>query len=439
MFGGQASKFERAKRARLAVLVVFFVNGFGFANWIVRIPTVQEKLSLSEGSLGLALLALAGGALATMVLSGGLVQKLGSRPIVGVAGSLFGLSLVLPGLAPSLPLLVLALLVAGAWHGALDVSMNAHAVVVEKEYRRPIMSSFHAAFSLGGLAGAASGGLLSVWGVGLVPHLSGVAVLSLLAFTVASRALLPASADRGEEGGEPAFVRPNRALAGLGFIAFCVLLGEGAMADWSAVYLGGTLGTGPGLAAAGYAVFSLTMAAGRLCGDRLAKSFRPAVLVRGGAALAATGLGVSLAVGHPILALVGFACAGAGFSVVFPNVLSAAGRNGEMPAGAAIAAVSTAGYFGFLVGPSAIGFVAELTGLGAALYIVVGLSAAVAVMAGTLGRTPRSERTEEARGTGVGPEAVGIGGRVAASRQEDVRDPVVQAGASNDPVSSNSR
>lgn len=400
------------RRARLAVLAVFFVNGFGFANWIVRIPTVQEKLNLSEGALGLALLALAGGALATMVVSGGLVQRLGSRHIVGASGVIFGLSLVLPALAPSLLLLVLALLLAGAWHGALDVSMNAHAVAVEKAYRRPIMSSFHAAFSLGGLAGAASGGLLSVWEVGLVPHLSGVAVLSALAFAAASRALLPASADRGGEGEEPAFVRPNRALAGLGFIAFCVLLGEGAMADWSAVYLGGTLGTGPGLAAAGYAVFSLTMAAGRLCGDRLAKSFQPAQLVRAGAALAAAGLGISLAIGHPLLALVGFACAGAGFSVVFPNVLSAAGRNGEMPAGAAIAAVSTAGYFGFLVGPSAIGFVAELTGLGAALYIVVGLSATVALMAGTLGRVPRGEAPEEATETSVEPDIVETGVRV---------------------------
>ena len=396
MFEGQSVGIEKARRARLAALVVFFVNGFGFANWIVRIPTVQEKLGLGEGALGLALLALAVGALATMIVSGGLVHKLGSRPVVGVAGSVFGLSLVLPALAPSLPLLMLALLVVGAWHGALDVSMNAHAVAVEKAYLRPIMSSFHAAFSLGGLAGAASGGLLSAWGVGLAPHLCGVAVLSALAFAAASRVLLPAGADRGGDGEGPAFARPNRALAGLGFIAFCVLLGEGAMADWSAVYLGGTLGTGPGLAAAGYAVFSLTMAAGRLCGDRLAKKTRPAGLVRGGAALAAAGLGLSLAIGHPIVALVGFACAGAGFSVVFPNVLSAAGRDGEMPAGAAIAAVSTAGYFGFLVGPSAIGFAAELTGLGTALYIVVGLSATVALMAGALGRAPRDEPYERA-------------------------------------------
>ncbi|WP_207956302.1 MFS transporter [Rubrobacter marinus] len=191
MLGKQMMELARLKRARLAALVVFFINGFGFANWIVRIPTVQEELGLSEGSLGLALLALAGGALATMVFTGGVVQKLGSRPVVGVAGTVFGLSLVLPALAQSLPALVVALLVAGAWHGALDVSMNAHAVAVERDYRRPIMSSFHAAFSLGGLAGAAGGGLLSAYGVGLAPHLGGVAVVSALALAVSSRALLP--------------------------------------------------------------------------------------------------------------------------------------------------------------------------------------------------------------------------------------------------------
>lgn len=430
-----ATPAPHLRAARLAVLAVFFLNGFALGGWFVRIPAVQERLGLGEGLLGVALLGTAVGALAAMTAVGALISRFGSRPVVGVSAVLLAVSLVPLALAPNLPVLVAALALVGVGNGALDVSMNAHAVVVEKAYRRPIMSSFHAAFSLGGLVGAASGGLLSVWGVGLVPHLSGVAVLSALAFAAASRLLLPASADRGEKGAEPAFVRPNRALAGLGFIAFCVLLGEGAMADWSAVYLGGTLGTGPGLAAAGYAVFSLTMALGRLCGDRLAKSFRPAALVRAGSALAAVGLGSSLAVGHPILALVGFACAGAGFSVVFPNVLSAAGRNGEMPAGAAIAAVSTAGYFGFLVGPSAIGFVAELTGLGVALYIVVGLSATVAVMAGTLGRAPRDEHSEEIPGASAEPD----GDVVAAPGEGGSRGPKVVAGGGDGQVSSNSR
>ena len=160
------------------------------------------------------------------------------------------------------------------------------------------------------------------------------------------------------------------------------------MADWSAVYLNGPLGTGPGFAAAGYAAFSVAMAAGRLFGDRLAQRFGQVWLVRAGAAVAAVGLGLSLAIGDPVFALVGFASAGVGFSIIFPSALSAAGRTKGRAAGPAIAAVATAGYFGFLIGPPSIGFVAELAGLGGALYIVVALSAAIVLLAGSVGRGP---------------------------------------------------
>ncbi len=373
--------------ARLAVLGIFFLNGLALASWVVRIPAVQEKLTLGEGLLGLALLGAAVGALAAMPATGWLVARLGSRPVVGATALLLSVSLILPALAPNLALLVVSLVMLGASNGVLDVSMNAQAVAVEKRYGQPIMSSFHAAFSLGGLAGAAGGGVVASLGVGVLGHLAGVAALTAVAGVVAYRAMLPAGADRGGDG-EPAFARPTRALAGLGIISFCVLLGEGAMADWSAVYLNGPLGTGPGFAAAGYAAFSVAMAAGRLFGDRLAQRFGPVWLVRAGAAVAAVGLGLSLAVGDPLFALVGFASAGVGFSIIFPAALSAAGRTKGVTAGPALAAVATTGYFGFLVGPPSIGFVAELTGLGGALYIVVALSAAIVLLAGSVGRGP---------------------------------------------------
>jgi MFS family permease len=384
---------ERALRSsRLAVAGVFFLNGFGFASWVVRIPTVQEKLSLSEGPLGVVLLGGVAGSLLSMPFGGWLVSRLGSRPVVATSAFLTSLALPLLAFASNMPLLVLTFVLLGITVGALDVSMNAQAVAVEKGYGRPIMSSFHAAFSFGGLAGAASGGFAASLGVGLAPHLLGVAILTAVATFPAYRALLPASTDVAGEG--PAFARPTRALAGLGVIAFCVLLGEGAMADWSAVYLSGTLGTGPGFAAAGYAAFSLTMAAGRLIGDRLTQRLGPVTLVRSGGALAALGLGLSLAVGQPAVALIGFACAGAGFSIVFPVALSAAGRAKDAAPGPAIAAVSTAGYFGFLVGPPAIGFLAEAVGLGAALYVVVLLSATIAVLSRTVGAAARGKGEE---------------------------------------------
>jgi fucose permease len=205
----------------------------------------------------------------------------------------------------------------------------------------------------------------------------------ILATVPAYLALLPSDADAAE-GGAPAFARPTRALLGLGVISFCVLLGEGAMSDWSAVYLDNSLETGPGFAAAGYAAFSLAMALGRLFGDGLTERFGPTRLVRLCGAVAAVGLGAALAVGNPALALVGFACAGAGFSVVFPLALSAAGGTDDVATGPALAAVSTAGYTGFLIGPPAIGFVAEVAGLGTALYLVVGLSTAVFLLSGTV-------------------------------------------------------
>ena len=368
--------------ARAAVLAVFFTNGVVIGTWVVRIPALKEKLDLGEGLLGVALLGAAVGALVAMPVVGALVSRFGSRRVVGLSALALSVVLLTPGLASSLPMLVLAVVLLGAANGGLDVAMNAQAVAVERGYGRSIMSSFHAAWSFGGLGGAALGGLLASRGIEPLPHFAAVAIPAAIAFACAYGALLPSSADASEEG-TPAFARPTRALLGLGIISFCVLLGEGAMGDWSAVYLDDTLKTGPGFAAAGYAAFSLSMAFGRLFGDRFTELLGPVTLVRACGVIAAVGLGVALAAAHPIVALVGFACAGAGFSIVFPTALSAAGRTGG-PTGPALAAVTTAAYTGFLVGPPFIGFLAEATGLGYALYLVVALSTAVVILAGAV-------------------------------------------------------
>ena len=371
----------RPRAARASVLAVFSVNGFLMGTWLVRIPAVQQGLGLGEGLLGVALLGSAVGALVAMPSVGALISRLGSRRIVGTTALLLCLAVTLPAIAPNLVLLFLAIAMVGAANGGLDVSMNSQAVAVEKDYGRPIMSSFHAAWSFGGLAAAGVGGVVASLGIGPLPHFAAVGALSLVAFGLAYRNLMPPGADAAEDGA-PAFARPTGALLGLGLVSFCVLLGEGAMGDWSAVYLDTTLGTGPGFAALGYGAFSFAMAFGRLFGDALTARLGPAVLVRSCGALAAVGFGVSLTVGDPILALVGFACAGAGFSIIFPLALSAAGRAEGVAPGPALAAVATAGYTGFLVGPPTIGFLAELTGLDAALYVVVALSTAVVILGG---------------------------------------------------------
>jgi len=369
------------RAARVAVAVVFFLNGFGFSNWVVRIPAVRDHLGLDKGTLGLALLGASVGSLISMPLVGGLAARFGSRPVVGVMAAGFCVVLALPGFAGGAAALALSLVVVGVFMGGLDVSMNTQAVAVERGYGRPIMSSFHAMFSLGGLAGSVVGGVAASAGVGVSEHLLGIGASMAVVVALAYRRLLPARTDASATG--PAFARPTRALAGLGMIAFCVLLGEGAMADWSAVYLRGTLGTDAGFAALGYAAFSVAMAAGRFAGDRLLFRFGPRTVVRVGGLLAAVGFGCGLLLGEPVAALAGFACAGAGFATVFPAALSAAGRTGAMPSGPAVAAVSTSGYLGFLVGPPTIGFAADHVGLGMALYLIVALSAAVAVLAGT--------------------------------------------------------
>ncbi|MDP9378810.1 MAG: MFS transporter [Chloroflexota bacterium] len=402
------------RAARLAVATVFVVSGVVLANWVSRIPAIQRGLGLGEGALGLALLSAAVGALVAMPVAGWLIARLGSRPVTIVSALLYCASLPLLALAPSVPAFVLALGLFGAFNGAMDVAMNAQAVVVEQRYGRPIMSGFHGLWSIGGVVGAGIGGVVASLGVTPIPHLLGAAVVLGLVALVASRGLLPAGVDGGAGG--PAFARPSGALIGIGLIAFCVMLGEGAMADWGAVYLQGTLGAGPGLAAAGFGAFSLAMAAGRLAGDRLTQRFGPVALLRVGGTLAAVGLGAALLIGRPLPTLIGFACAGLGFSIGVPIAFSAAGSAPGIASGPAIAAVSTVGYSGFLVGPPVIGVVAELSSLRLALGTVVLLSVVSALLAHSVGRAATTGE-RPTRSDGEQPNVEIAAGSVAAEER----------------------
>ena len=372
------------RAARASVAAIFFINGAATANWLVRIPAVKAKLGLSEAALGIALLGVAVGALLAMPRTGHLVARHGSRPVTRVAAAFFGATFLLPPLAPNPFALVVALIILGAGHGTLDVAMNAQAATVERRYGRPIMSGFHALFSAGGLAGSAIGGFVAHHQVGLAAHLVTVALIAgTLAFAVTG-GMLPSSADA--ESGDAAPARPRGVLLTLGVMAFCVLLGEGAMADWSALYLREITGAAAGLAAAGYAAFSLAMAAGRFAGDALTLRFGATILVRGGGLLAALGLGLALVSTRPWAAIVGFGAVGAGFSVSFPLMLAKAGSLPGTTPGTAIATVSVFGYSGFLAGPPLIGFVSQATSLRGGLLVVVLTSFTVAALAGGFGR-----------------------------------------------------
>lgn len=223
-----------------------------------RIPAIKDDLDLSEGRLGLALLGTAVGALLAMPVTGWLLPRVGSRVMTTIGVMLLAIFLIGPALAGSWTALTLMLMLLGAANGALDVSMNAHGVVVERRYRRPILTAFHAAFSLGGLAGAAVGGLFAGLGIRPLPHFSTVTVACIVAGFLASRRLLPGHVDQrvrpDPETAMPksrAPFRPPGRIVAAGIVALACLLGEGAVADWSAVYLDETLGTSEGLAAAG--------------------------------------------------------------------------------------------------------------------------------------------------------------------------------------------
>lgn len=366
--------------ARWSTSLLFFLNGTILATWATRLPAVQAKLLLSTGEIGLALLGTAFGALVSMNVSGYLAARFGSRPVTVITSLCLCLMLPLLALAPTLPILVGTLVLFGASNGSMDVAMNAQGVSVERYYGRSILTSFHACYSLGGLGGALVGGLVASQSIPPLPHFLGIALFCAIPILSVARFLLPAQAEAVQETAV-AFARPTRAILALGLVAFCVVLGEGAIADWSAIYLNGTLRTGAGLAAAGYAAFSIVMALGRGVGDHLTVRLGPGRMMQGGGLIAAIGLTLALVSNWIPLALFGFGLVGAGLSVVFPLTLSAAGRTSKQAASTAIAAVATCGYVGFLVGPPVIGFLADALSLRVALGFVVLLSLCAALCA----------------------------------------------------------
>lgn len=366
--------------SRWAATALFFMNGVIFATWVSRIPAIQKSLGMSDGLLGGALLFMALGALVAMPVAGNLSSRFGSAVVCGWSCVVFFAGLPVLALAPNPWTLMAGLFVFGMGHGALDVAMNAQAVVVEIRYEKPIMSSFHALFSLGGLTGAALGGVIAELGTRPRVHFGAVGViLALVTFVYACPRLLRDTAV--QEVKKTPFTWPSSRLIMLGIIAFCVLMGEGAMADWSAIYLEKVTGSSEGLAAAGYAAFSVTMAAGRFGGDALTARFGPVKLVRWGGLLSAAGLAGALIFANPVIAIVGLAAVGLGYSTVVPQVFTAAGRVKDMEAGPALAAVSTMGYFGFLIGPPLIGFLAEGVTLRMALVLIVLTSLVLTILA----------------------------------------------------------
>ncbi len=366
---------NKLSHARLAVLTAFFINGALLATWVSRIPAIQTKLGLSEGTLGLILLGLSVGVLTALSLAGGLIARYGSPNITLTGAIVMCLALPFVALAPQPILLWLALLIFGGSMSAMDVAMNEQAVLVERSAGRPMMSSFHASFSIGGLVGALIGAGMASASIIPFIHFALVAVIFGISMLFVYRHLLPV--ERVAQKNESVFRLPERALWMLGVVAFCTAIGEGAMADWSGVYLTKVFDTTAAFAALGFAAFSLTMTLGRLFGDKLGAYWTAVSIVRFGGLLSTVGFLAAIFTSEPLIVLVGFAAVGLGLANIIPIAFSAAGNYPGIATGAGIAGVATIGYAGFLAGPPVIGLIAEATSLRVALFLV-------ALLVGTL-------------------------------------------------------
>jgi fucose permease len=389
---------------RVATAAMFLVSGAVIGTWAANVPYVRDRLDISTTTIGFCLLAMAFGSLLAMPLTGRELSRRPSAQLTRLGAALVPFAGIVPLLAPSVATLAGALFVLGIAVGIVDVSMNAHGVAVERETGRPVMSSLHAAWSFGGL-GAAGGvalghvagadpraaaavvlALLLAVGLAAGPHLGGMSVVEPAGTAPrpvpdgsGSAAARAAGAEASAPVG-PRFVRPSRGALLIGVMVFALFMAEGAVTDWSALYLDRDLGAGAGVAALGYGAFAGGMALSRVFGDRLNRVVGARRLLVGGSALAAASLALVVVLGVAALALPLLLLAGIGCGNGVPLLFSAAGRIRDMPPGPAIAAASTMGYLGLLAGPPLLGFVADATSLPLALGITAVLTGGVAVL-----------------------------------------------------------
>jgi MFS family permease len=423
-----------ARRLRVLITLFFLLDGFVFANWVVRVPQVKAHVGASPGTLGLALLGVSIGAIATMTITGRLCDRFGSRAVTIATAVLLAFSVALPAIMPTVLALGSALFVFGAGWGGLNVAMNSAAVNIIAELDQPIMPSFHAAYSLGGLLGSVVGGVVADY-VGAEAHLAGVGVVGLAATIALGIPLMrcaPLSTEQAQRhaSAQAAAVKRNRKSNDVNddvpsethghgkadaseltarservaqearqltiivyifsVIALCSSYGEGALADWGALHLRTDLHTSAGMAAAGYACFSVAMFIGRLSGSWILRTVGRTAVLAGGGLTAAAGMLVAALVPTLPIVLVGFVLVGIGLSNMFPATV---GQAGVLRGPTGVATASTFGYGGFLTGPPLIGFLADQLGLPIALTSISALAAIAATIALVAARWVKAAET----------------------------------------------
>ena len=359
----------------MSTRIAFFIAGFGLAAWAPLVPYAKARAGLDEATLGLLLLCLGAGSILAMPIAGILASRYGCRRVLVGGTLLICLALPLLATASSIPLLIATLFLFGAGLGAVDSTVNLQAVIVERASGRNMMSGFHGLFSVGGIAGAAGVSALLALGLSPLWAIVVVIVLILAALLKAAPHLLP----YGSESSGPAFAVPHGVVLFIGLMCFTVFLAEGAMLDWSAVFLTSEKSIDEAYAGLGYAAFALTMTAGRLMGDTIVKRLGARLVIVLGGLFAAAGMALATLAPSWEVALLGYALVGVGCSNIVPVLYTAVGKQTVMPEHIAVPAITTLGYAGILAGPAAIGFIAHASSLSSAFLLITAMLLAVAI------------------------------------------------------------
>lgn len=366
---------------RIAVNIAFFLNGFIYANWVSRLPRIQEQYNADNGTISFVLLSMSLGAVLAMPFTGWMIIKNGSRRITLASVFLYCVFVPLIPFMQTLPGLITLYFIMGVSTGMLDVAMNAQAVMVERAYKRPIMTSFHAFFSIGMALGAWCGALFADLQYDLAYHFSIIVTVSIAAAFWVSRNLIHDNPEATQKNDGPLFSIPTKSMAAIGIIAFCCMLGEGAMSDWSVNYMENIVGSAEAIAPIALSAFATAMTIGRLFGDRIRIKFGDPIVIIAGGVLSSAGLALAVIFPITFVAIAGFFFVGLGLSTIVPITYSIAGNTKELPSGVGLAMVTTVGYSGFLFGPPVIGFIADVFNLRVGLSIVIVLFFLMTILA----------------------------------------------------------